>query len=182
MDFSKIKTPDWLMIGGGAAMLILGFVLPWSSVSAFGASSTGDGPFDYFLTGGIAWLLIVAVGILALLRALEKMSDSQPWPLIFLVAAALATLLMLIQLILGGREVLPGFDADRGIGMYGAFVWSAVALAGAYLNFKAAGGELSHLTDMDKLKSSFSGNDSGGEGLDEPPAPPAPPPPPAPEA
>ena len=32
MDFSKFKTPDWLMIGGGAGMLIFGFALDWTIV------------------------------------------------------------------------------------------------------------------------------------------------------
>ncbi len=167
MDFSKLKTPDWLMVGGGAAMLILGFVLPWSSF----AGNTGDSPFDYFFTGGIAWLLIVAVGVLALLRALGNLPPSQPWPLIFLAASGLATLLMLLRIILGGRDVGFGIEVDRGIGMYGALVWSAVTLAGAFMTFQASGGELSDLTDVDKLKQSFSGDDDA--------APPPPPPPPA---
>ena len=32
MDFSKFKIHDWLMVGGGAAMLILGFALDWTSI------------------------------------------------------------------------------------------------------------------------------------------------------
>jgi hypothetical protein len=174
MDFSKFKTPDWLMIGGGIAMLILGFVLDWTSVDTGFGSASGDGPFDYFFTGGIAWLLVVAVGVLAALKASEKLPPSQPWPLIFLAATGLATLLMLLRIILGAR-----FDfADRGIGMYGAFVWSAVALAGAFMNFQASGGDIKDLTDVDKLKASFS------KGDDTPPPPPMdpPPPPPAPPA
>ncbi len=173
MDFSKFKTSDWLMIGGGAAMLILGFALDWTSVDTGLGSAGGDGPFDYFITGGIAWLLVVAVGVLALLLVMDKLPSTQPWPLIFLGATALATLLMLLRLILGAR-----FDfADRGIGMYGAFVWSAVALVGAFLNFQASGGNIKDLTDMDKLKSSFAKGD--GEDAPPPPPPPAPPAPPA---
>lgn len=150
-------------------MLILGFALPWSTVSIAGFSDSGDGPFDYFLTGGIAWLLVVAAGVLAFLRATEKLADTQPWPLIFLVMTGLATLLMILQLILGGREDF----IDRGIGMYLAFVWAAIALAGAFMTFQASGGEISDLTNMDKLKSSFdSGEADGG-------TPPPPPPPPA---
>ena len=62
VDFSNFKVSDWLMVGGGLAMLILGFALPWSTVSIGGISDSGDGPFDYFLTGGIAWILTVSVG------------------------------------------------------------------------------------------------------------------------
>ena len=88
MDFSKFKIHDWLMVGGGAAMLILGMALDWSS---FGGVS-GDGPFDYFFTGGIAWLLVVAVGVLAFLASPGKLPENQPWPLIFLGATALAAI------------------------------------------------------------------------------------------
>jgi len=172
MDFSNFKTPDWLMVGGGAAMLILGFVLDWTRVDTIVGSAGGDGPFDYFFTGGIAWLLVVAVGALAAANAMGKLPPTQPWPLIFLAGAGLATILMLLRLILGAR-----FDfADRGIGMYGAFVWAAVAAVGAFLNFQASGGDIKDLTDVDKLKSSFSkGDDAPPPPPDAPPAPPAPP-------
>jgi len=184
VDFSNFKVSDWLMAGGGLAMLILGFVLPWSSVSFAGVSDSGDGPFDYFLTGGIAWILVVAVGILALLRALGKLPETQPWPLIFLAAAGLAVLLMIIQVILGGRELVAGFDADRGIGMYLALVWAAIVEVGAFMAFQEAGGDIKDLTSVDKIKGSFAGGDTGAvgaagatDGGDD--APPPPPPPPA---
>jgi hypothetical protein len=169
MDFSKFKTSDWLMIGGGAAMLVLGFVLDWTSVDTGFGSASGDGPFNYFFTGGLAWLLVVAVGGLAAANAAGKLPASQPWPLIFIAGTGLATVLMLLRLILGAR-----FDfADRGIGMYGAFVWSAIALAGAYLNFQASGGNIKDLTDVDKIKASF---DKGGSKEEMPPPPPPAPP------
>jgi hypothetical protein len=82
VDFSKYKIHDWLMIGGGAAMLILGMALDWTSVSVAGFSSSGDGPFDYFFTGGIAWILVVVVGVLAFLKPMGKLPETQPWPLI----------------------------------------------------------------------------------------------------
>jgi hypothetical protein len=168
MDFSKFKTPDWLMIGGGAAMLIFGFVLDWTTIDTGFGSAGGDSPFAYFFTGGIAWLLVVAVAVLAFLRVNGTLAETQPWPLIFLGATGLATLLMILRVILGARLDF----ASRGIGMYGALVWAGIAAAGAYLNFQASGGELSDLTDIDKLKASFSGgsNDDGGT---MPPPPPA---------
>lgn len=175
MDFSKFKTSDWLMVGGGAAMLILGFVLPWSTVSFGGFSESGDSPFNYFFTGGIAWLLTVAVGVLAFLRVTGKLPENQPWTLIFVIASGLATLLMIIRLALGGREDF----IDRGIGMYLAFVWAAITLAGAFLNFQASGGELSDLTNMDKMKASFdkSGSTTAATTTDDAEMPPPPPPP-----
>ena len=177
MDFSKFKTPDWLMIGGGAAMLILGFTLDWTTVDTGFGSASGDGPFDYFFTGGLAWMLVIAVGALAAANASGRLPPNQPWPLILLAGAGLATILMLLRIILCAR-----FDfADRGIGMYGAFVFAAVALAGAYLNFQASGGDIKDLTDVDKLKASFSKGDAAN-GDDMPPPPPPPAAPPAPPA
>lgn len=178
MDFKTFKVSDWLMIGGGAAMLILGFALDWTSISEGGFSASGDGPFDYFLTGGIAWLLVVAVGVLAVLHKLGKLPTSQPWPLIFLLMAGVAAILMILRIILGGRDLGFGVDGDRGIGMYGAVVWTAVSVAGAFMNFTASGGSLGDLKDMDKMKASFNAGDGTAEGGDTPP----PPPPPAPPA
>ncbi len=185
MDFSKFKTSDWLMIGGGAAMLILGFVLDWTTVDTGFGSAGGDSPFAYFFTGGIAWLLVVAVGVLAFLRVNGSLPETQPWSLIFLGATGLAMLLMIFRIILGAR-----FDfASRGIGMYGAVVWAGVAVAGAVMGFQASGGNLNDLKDINKIKESFGGSSSGSSSdamppppppaSDAPPPPPPPPPPPA---
>ncbi len=184
MDIGNFKVSDWLMVGGGAAMLVLGLFLDWTTISQFGVTASGDNPFQYFLTGGISWILVSAVGVLAFLRAGGQLPPSQPWPIIFLGATGLSVILMLIQLIMGAR-----FDfADRGIGMYGAFVWAAVAAAGAFMSFTESGGDIKDLTDMDKLKGAFgSGSDaatdagdaSGDDTLPPPPPPPSTPPPPS---
>jgi hypothetical protein len=172
VDFSKLKTPDWLMIGGGAAMLILGIGLDWTSVDTGFGRVSDDGPFDYFLTGGLAWLLVVAIGVLALLRALGKLPETQPSSLILLAMGVVATILMVLRVLLGAR-----FDfADRGIGMYGALIWALVATAGAYLAHTQSGGTLKDLTDVDKLKSSFGGTKDADPADDAPPPPPPPPP------
>jgi len=156
-------------------MLLLGLVLDWTSVSIAGFSTSGDGPFNYFFTGGIAWILVVGVGVLALLNQLGKLPPTQPWPLIFLGASGLAAILMVLRILLGAR-----FDgADRGIGMYGAVVWTGISLAGAIMNFTASGGTVNDLKDMNRLKASF-GRPAGG--MPPPPPPPSPPPPPPPAA
>ena len=53
------------MIAAGAIMLIFGIVLDWAKVG----SVSGNGPFDYFFTGGLAWLIVVAAGVIAFLLA-----------------------------------------------------------------------------------------------------------------
>ena len=171
MDLSKFKVGDWLLVGGGAVMLIFGFALPWRTANVAGISVSGDNAFDFFLTGGVAYLLVVAAGVVTFLLAGGFIkADQVPWPLVMLGATGLATLLMLLRLLLGS-----GYDeVDRGSGMFVAFLAAGAALAGAVLNFTSAGGNLKDLTDLDKLKSAFGGTDAGRT-----PPPPPPPPPPA---
>lgn len=158
MDFSKFKVHDWLMVAGGVVMLILGLALDWAK---YGGAS-GNGPFDYFFTGGIAWLLVVAVGVVAFLLAGGIIKASGlPWPLVFVLASGLGTLLMLIRVIMGGgKEGTAGFkiELDRGPGMFVAFIAAIISLVGAVMNFLASGGDLKDLTDINKIKGSFSGD------------------------
>ncbi|HUS41827.1 MAG TPA: hypothetical protein VMY16_04090 [Ilumatobacteraceae bacterium] len=182
MDFSRFKTSDWLMIGGGIGIFVFGF-FNWVTVSGFGFSSSGGNVFDFFFTGTIPWFLVIASAVIAVLLVQGVLSDDQaPWPLILLVATGLAALLLLIRIIfnpIDGKDVIEsaGGDVGRGIGMILSVLSGLVATAGAYLNFQASGGTLKDLTDVDKLKSSF----AKGEVADAPPAPPAAPPaPPAP--
>jgi hypothetical protein len=167
---SKFKPGDWLLVVGGAAMLIFGLALDWAKVG----SVSGNNAFDYFFTGGIAWLLVVAAGVIAVLLAVEAIpAGPTPWSLILLLATGLATLLMLIRLIIGAGDEA-GFELDRGSGMYVAFIAAAIALAGAVMNFTSTGGRFSDLTDMDKMRDAFKGEP--GEAVDQGSSPPPPPP------
>jgi hypothetical protein len=182
MDLSKFKTSDWLMVGGGALFLIAGF-LPWFSLGGFATQNA----FNFFFTGTVPWLLVVAVGVLAFLAAADifKLPDNLPAPTILLGAAALSTLLVLLRLIIGFRLGVPGVSGlsfDRGIGLFLGLIAAGVATAGAYLNFSATGGDLKQLAGdlQSKAKSATSGSDSAGHQAPPPPdAPPpdAPPPP-----
>jgi hypothetical protein len=170
---SKLTAGDWLLVVGGAAMLIFGLALDWAKVG----SVSGNNAFDYFFTGGIAWLLVVAAGVIAVLLAVEAIpAGSTPWSLILLLGTGVATLLMLIRLILGAGDEA-GFELDRASGMYVAFIAAAISLAGAVMNFTSTGGRLSDLTDMDKMRDAFKGgsDDSVDEGSPPPPPPPPPP-------
>jgi hypothetical protein len=177
---SKFKPGDWLLVAGGVAMLIFGLAIDWAEVEGV----SGNNAFDYFFTGGIAWLLVVAAGVIAVLLAVGAINPgTTPWPLLLLLGTGLATLLMLIRLIIGAGDEA-GFDLDRGAGMYIAFIAAAIAFAGAVMNYTSSGGRLSDLTDMDKMRGAFKGSGGGGSTSAPPPPPPppgsAPPPPPAP--
>jgi hypothetical protein len=174
LDLSKFRPGDWLLLAGAAVMLIFGLALDWSTDGGL----SGDNAFNYFFTGGLSWLLVVAAGIVAVLLALDAIKPgTTPWPVLLVLGTGLATILMFIRLLLGGRN-----DFGRGPGMWVAFLAAAAAFAGAFLNFTQSGGTISDLTDVDRLRGSFKG--SGGRSAPPPPPPPppsstAPPPPPA---
>ena len=184
MDLSKFKTSDWLKVGGAAAVLIAYF-LDWTSLPCGGNSACESANLsgsDFFFRGTLPWLLIVAVGVLTFLIAASVMkAGSLPWPLIFLVASAFATLLILIYIIHPSYAGFP--DIGRGIGAWLALLGAGVTTAGAFIGFKESGGDLNDFKDMNKMKSQF-GNSRGGSGAGTPPPPPSagmtPPPPPPP--
>ena len=179
MDLSTFKTSDWLMVGGGLAFLIAGF-LPWFSFAGFTAQTA----FNFFFTGTLPWLLVVAVGVLAFLAAagIFTLPENLPAPIIFLGATALSTLLVLLRVIIGfrvGPMGSAGFSFDRGIGLFLGLIAAGVATAGAYMNFTASGGDLKQLAGdlQSKAKSATAGSESSGNPA--PPPPDAAPPPPS---
>lgn len=182
MDFSKFKPSDWLKAGGGLVMLIAYFLAWWSLDGASGFSSLGStSGSDYFFTGTVPWLILVAIGVLTVLSVMDvfKLPSTLPLPLIFLGASALAFLLVLIRFFSDGFDTVAGFDfpTSRGVGLYLALLASIAVLAGSFLGFKEAGGNLNDLKDMNKLKGQF----GGPAGAPPPPPgmqPPPPPPPP----
>lgn len=176
MDFSKFKTSDWLMVGGGGGMLIAGF-LPWVSANFAGISSSVNA-FEFFFTGTLPWLMLVGVGVIAALAALGKLPESStPWPLVLLGLAGLATLLVLLRLVfnpIDGSGSSFGVEINRSIGLFLGVIAAVASTVGAVQNFQATGGNLNDLKDIDKLKESFSGGSDGA-----PPPPSTPPPPPS---
>jgi hypothetical protein len=188
VDFSKFKTSDWLKIGGALGFLIFGF-FKWVKVSAGGFSASGGNVFDFFWTGTLPWILVLATGVVTFLLATGTMKQGTfPWPLVMLIATGLAALLLLIRLIfnpLDGKDAIESFggEVSRGIGMILSVISGLVAFAGAFMGFKESGGDFSDLKDMNKLKASFQGG-SGSSAAPPPPPPPGmtPPPPPPPPA
>jgi hypothetical protein len=175
MDLSKFKTSDWLKIGGGAGVLIFGF-LPWISFDTGIIGSISASAFDFTLTGIFPWLLLVAAGVITFLLATEKLNSKLPWPLILLAATGLGALLIVFRLIAGA----PGESFDgisRGIGLYLSTLAGLASAAGGFLGFKESGGDLNDLKDVNKLKAAFDNGTppaSGGGDMPPPPPPPMP--------
>jgi hypothetical protein len=153
------------MIAGGAAMLVFGVALDWVS---FGPV-TSRNAFDYFLTGGIAYILVVAAGVIAFVLGVRLIrADPIRWSLVLLVFTGIGALLMLIRIILGAGEEA-GQSLDRSSGMYMSFLAAAVAFAGAVINFRATEDDDDHyhLEDADARRDVS----RSSERRSEPPAP-----------
>jgi hypothetical protein len=189
VDLSKFKTSDWMKVGGAIGFFIFGF-FDWVTIEGPGGIDAGGGGnvFDFFFTGTIPWILIIATGVITFLLVQGVMkSGSLPWPLIMLIATGLAALLLLIRILfnpIDGSDAVEAFGGSvgRGIGMILAVISGLVVFAGAFMGFKESGGDFNDLKDMNKLKASFQGS---GESASPPPPPPpgmTPPPPPPPPA
>lgn len=174
MDISKFRIGDWVLVIAGAVMLVLGLALNWATIHANGRNYGGArNAVDYPFTGGLAWLLTVGAGIVTFLLAAGLMRRGKtPWTRLIVGATALATLLMLLRLLLGGgadqRIGNQDVSLGRGAGIYVSLIAAAAALVGALMNLRAEG---------DSLRSIVSTVSSGSKRPDGGSLPPPPPPP-----
>jgi hypothetical protein len=152
MDFSKLKTNDWLKVGGAAGMLIFGF-FNWAKYEFMGMSSSGNNVFSYPFRGLISWVLVIGVGVITLLGIQGKQVGKVKWPMVSVLATGIATILMLLLIVLGPDD--SGVDLTPTIGLYLAFISTVVSFAGSLMAFTSGGGNLKDLTDVNKLKDSF---------------------------
>lgn len=152
MDFSKLKTADWLKVGGAAGMLIFGF-FDWAKFEFMGVSSSGNNVFNYPFRGLISWVLVIGVGVVTLLGAQGKKVGNFQWSIVSVLATAVATILMLLLVIMGPDD--SGVDFKPAFGLWLSFISTIVALAGSVMAFLSDGGNLKDLTDVEKLKKGF---------------------------
>ncbi len=143
-----------MVVVAGAVMLVFGLALDWATIDAAGRSFTALDAFDYPFTGGIAWFLTVASGIVTFLVASGLVAhDRVPWTRLFVSATMVATVLMLLRLALGGGsdERIGNLQVTlgRGAGMYVALLAAGLAFAGAALNLHAEGGSLRDIFSAD---------------------------------
>jgi hypothetical protein len=143
----KALTPsDWLIVAGGAIVLVFG-LLRWFSWEINNAGVRGSGKtnaFDFFVTGFVPWLLIVASAVLAVLLATQALNRGKlPWELILLGATALGFVLIIIRLIIGYDPNISGTDVDvdvsRGIGIWISALGALIATVGAFIAFRNTG-------------------------------------------
>ena len=150
MNKLKALTPsDWLIVAGGAIVLVFG-LLRWFSwevrveaVVDFDASGKSNA-FDYLLTGVIPWLLIVGAGVVTIRLKTDALRPGKvPWPLVLLAATLLGFVLILIRLIIGPDVDVEGtgvnVDESRGIGIWLSAAGALIATVGAFIDFRNTG-------------------------------------------
>ncbi len=142
-----LKVNDWLVVAGGVLVLVFGLFrwFSWSIDNAGLVEGSGkSNAFDYFVTGFVPWLLVVAAAVVSVLLATEALNRGKlPWELILLGATALALLLILIRLIISDDPNISGTDVDvdvsRGIGIWMSALGALIAFVGAFIGFRNTG-------------------------------------------
>lgn len=143
MDLSKLNTSDWL-IGGGAIAFLIALFLPWYGIDE-GFGSFDNSGADYFLTGWIPLLLLIAVFVLTVLPKLAegvKLPETiGPLPRLqaALIAAGVAAILVLLRLLIASDNVGDidvDVNLDRKYGLFVALLASIAAAAGAFLKYQ----------------------------------------------
>ncbi len=165
MDFSKFKTHDWLVVGGGALFLIAAF-LPWLQLSLGGFGSVSVNAFEFFFTGIIPWLIFVAIAVLTFLKVAEifKLPETFPATTIFFLASVLGLVLVI------GRFFYTQ-DLDRGIGLFLGLLAAIVVVVGTYMTFTASGGNIAEIGKS--FQSKGDGSTASATSDTPPPPPPA---------
>ncbi len=119
-DLKKITTNEWIIAGGCIAMFF-GVFFPWigAEVCFLGQCVGGNvNGFHYFFQGTIPWL--IAIALLAVIVIRKFFSDdinlpdrlgSLTWAQVYLIASAVAAVLVLLRLITGDSGL------DRKIGL-----------------------------------------------------------------
>ena len=186
MNLSKLKPTEWLIVAGGALVLVFGLLkwFSWESGSSGDVIKGKSNAFDYLLTGVLPWLLVVGAAVVTVLLAGGTLRrEGVPWPLAILGATLLSTVLIVIRLIIGHSVDTEGdvdVDVSRGIGLWLSAVGSIIATVGAFLTYQANAFD-------SRITTTGSGaggarRDAAGTGLARPEADRPPPTPPTPAA
>ena len=139
---NKLKPTEYLVVAGGALVLIFG-LFKWFSweVDNAGVQASGkSNAFDYFFTGVLPWILVVGAAVVTVLLATGALNPGRvPWSLVILVATAIGALLILVRLVISDDPDFEGVDVDvsRGIGIWVSALGAVIAAVGAFLTYQA---------------------------------------------
>jgi hypothetical protein len=162
MDLNKLSTAD-KVIGGSAIVFLISMFLPWWGIDTDFGSASNSG-FDYFLTGLLPLLIVIAM---VAVIVLDKLTTTQlpviplKWGQVHLIAGITVAALVILRLIVPASEGAGGFeiDLDR---MYGMFI-AALAAIGV-----GVGGFLKSM----EPEEAYSGGPATYPGTQPPPPPP----------
>jgi hypothetical protein len=172
MDFSKLKTSDWVIAASGLVLLVASF-LDWFTVSFegseffSGASASGNGWDVGFFWAGIPVLLGLAMIAVVAIRAFSpetKLPDLPiGWGQALFIAGVIAAVIVVLKLIIGeSDEGIPGVEVSRSFGLFLATL-AAIGLAvGGFLAWQE------EKSDASLTSGSFP---QGGPGASPPPPP-----------
>ena len=132
----NVNNNDLGVMAGGAALLVFSF-FPWFGLKGFpgGGSGWNSGLFSF-----LAIILGVGAAVLIGLRVFANVQLPRlqwGWNFIVLAAAAVATVLILLKLLIGYDTVLGGLD--RKLGIYLSFLSALAETAFAFFAFKLSG-------------------------------------------
>jgi len=145
LDLKRVTPLEWTGIGAGVLAFIVSF-FPWYSMSYAGIG----GSISAWNTGFAAWfsvLLLMAAGGLVL--APHFGAKVERLPLIWLILAGVATLLILLRWLTlpddgglgdlgGGLLGDSGFESGAGFGLIVGLILAIASTVAAVLNFLAA--------------------------------------------
>jgi hypothetical protein len=138
-DLKKMSTNDWI-IGGGCIAMFIGVFLPWigAEVCFLGQCVGGNvNGFHYFLQGTIPWIIaILLLAVLIIRKFVPEVSlpdklGSLSWAQVYLIASAVAAVLVLLRLITGDSGL------DRKIGLFLSSIGVVAMVVGSYLKFQS---------------------------------------------
>jgi hypothetical protein len=141
-DLKKVTTNDWILAGGCIAVF-LGVFFKWfavggGTVAGFSIPEASVNGFHYFLQGTIPWIIAIAILVLLVLRKffteevrMPNQAGSLAWSQVYLIASAVAAVLVLLRLLMGDS------GTDRKFGLWLTSLGVIAMVVGAYLKFQA---------------------------------------------
>jgi hypothetical protein len=141
-DLKKVTTNDWILAVGCLAVFF-GVFFKWfavggGTVAGFSIPEVSVNGFHYFFQGTIPWVIAIGIIVLLVLHRffaedvnMPERAGSLSWNQVYLIASAVAAVLVLLRLLTGDN------GTDRKFGLWLTSIGVIVMVVGAYLKFQA---------------------------------------------
>lgn len=172
MDLSKISKGGQIF-SAGAIVYFIASLLPWYTLDigpelrALGFEDLSENAWgELGILWGMVWAILLLAGAVVLILPAFGVKTPKVPPAAYLAVGALASFFTLLKLLIGEDDPI-----ETSFGIILAVIAALVALFGGFTMFKDAGGSLSDLKDMNKMKSQFGGGNPPPPGMPPPPPP-----------